>query len=118
MCEMIPDYRDGWRLKNKKWARVVVTTDTKTGIKGTTISKFIMDEPMLKNEKTENKTSDKEMLDMALKENYLLREKIDQVSTICDRWFNGLSPADKIEMMARYYQLRLNGYESNKKESE
>ena len=116
MSEVVPDYRDGWRLKNQKWARVVVTTDTKTGIKGTTISKFIMDEPMLKNEKTENKPSDKEMLDMVLKENHSLQAQLGQVVTMCDRWFNGLSPADKIEIMGRYYQLRLNCYENNKKE--
>lgn len=124
MCEMVPDYLDGWRLKNKEWARVVIKTDNKTDIKeqeltGTTISTFIMDEPMTKNDTDvkEHKTSDKEMLAMVLNENYLLREKIDQVSITCDRWFNGLSPADKIEMMARYYQLRLNCYENNKKES-
>ena len=121
MCEMVPDYRDGRILENK-WARVFVKTDNKTDIKeqeldGTAISAFIMDEPMLKNEKTENKTSDKEMLDMVLKENHSLQAQLGQVVTMCDRWFNGLSPADKIEMMARYYQLRLNCYENNKKES-
>ena len=109
MCEMVPDYRDGWRRKIKEQE-----------LTGTTISTFVMDEPMTKNDTDvkEHKTSDdREMLDRALKENYLLREKIDQVSTMCDRWFNGLSPADKIEMMVRYYQLRLNCYENNKKES-
>ena len=121
MCEMVPDYRDGRILENK-WARVFVKTDNKTDIKeqeldGTAISALIMDEPMLKNEKTENKTSDKEMLDMVLKENHSLQAQLGQVVTMCDRWFNGLSPADKIEMMARYYQLRLNCYENNKKES-
>lgn len=122
MCEVVPDYLDGWRLKNKEWARVVVKTDTKTDIKeqeldGTAISAFIMDEPMLKNEKTANKTSDKEMLDMVLKENHSLQAQLGQMVTMCDRWFNGLSPVDKIEMMVRYYQLRLNCYENNKKEN-
>ena len=121
MCEMVPDYRDGRILENK-WARVFVKTDNKTDIKeqeldGTAISALIMDEPMLKNEKTENKTSDEEMLDMIWKENHSLQAQLGQVVTMCDRWFNGLSPADKIEMMARYYQLRLNCYENNKKES-
>lgn len=108
MCEMVPDYRDGWRRKTKEQV-----------LNGTTISTFIMDEPMAKNDTDvkEHKTSDdREMLDMALKENYLLREKIDQMVTMCDRRFNGLSPADKFEMMVRYYQLRLNCYENNKKE--
>ena len=118
MSEVVPDYRDGWRLENKGWTRVIMKTDTKTGIKGTTISKFIMDEPMLKNEKNEDKTSDdREMLDMVLKENHSLQAQLGQVVTMCDRWFNGLSPSDKIEMMVRYYQLRLNCYENNKKES-
>lgn len=122
MSEVVPDYRDGWRLENTEWRRVVMKIDNKTDIKeqgldGTAISALIMDEPMLKSEKTEDKTSDKEMLDRVLKENYLLREKIDQVSAICDKWFADLSPFDKIEMMARYYQLRLNCYENNKKES-
>lgn len=123
MCEVVPDYRDGWRLENKEWTRVIMKTDSDTDIKereldGTAISALSMDEPMLKNEKTENKTSDdREMLDMVLKENHSLQAQLGQVVTMCDRWFNGLSPADKIEMMARYYQLRLNCYENNKKES-
>ena len=122
MYEVVPDCRDGWRLENKEWRRVVMKIDNKTDIKeqeldGTAISALIMDEPMLKNEKTENKTSDKEMLDMVLKENRSLQAQLGLVVTMCDRWFNGLSPADKIEMMARYYQLRLNCYENNKKDS-
>ena len=123
MSEVVPDYRDGWRLENKEWTRVIMKTDSDTDIKeqeldGTAISALIMDEPMLKNEKAEDNVSDREMLDMVLKENYSLQEKIDQVSAICDKWFAGLSPYDKTEMMARYYQLRLNCYENNKKESE
>lgn len=106
MCEVVPDYRDGWRLENKEQK-----------LDGTAISALIVDEPMVKNEKTENKTSDREMLDMVLKENRSLQVQLGQVVTMCDRWFNRLSPSDKIEMMARYYQLRLNGYENNKKES-
>ena len=107
MCKMVPDYRDGWRLENKEQK-----------LDGTAISALIMDESMLKNEKTANKTSDdREMLDMVLKENHSLQAQLGQVVTMCDRWFNGLSPADKIEMMARYYQLRLNCYENNKKDS-
>ena len=106
MYEVVPDCRDGWRLENKEQK-----------LDGTAISALIMDEPMLKNEKTENKTSDKEMLDMVLKENRSLQAQLGLVVTMCDRWFNGLSPADKIEMMARYYQLRLNCYENNKKDS-
>lgn len=109
MCEMVPDYRDGWRRKTKEQE-----------LTGTAISTFIMDEPMTKNDTDvkERKTSDKEMLDMVLKENYELKMKLDHVSAICGRWFTSLSPGDKIEMMARYYQLRLNCYENNKKESE
>ena len=123
MCEVVPDYRDGWRLDNMEWRRSIMKTDSDTDIKeqeldGTAISALIVDEPMLKNEKTEDKTSDdREMLDMVLKENHSLQAQLGQVVTMCDRWFNGLSPADKIEMMARYYQLRLNCYENNKKES-
>ena len=123
MYEVVPDCRDGWRLENKEWRRVVMKIDNKTDIKeqeldGTAISALIVDEPMLKNEKTANKTSDdREMLDMVLKENHSLQAQLGQVVTMCDRWFNGLSPADKIEMMARYYQLRLNCCENNKKES-
>lgn len=121
MCEMVPDYRDGWRLENKDFVRVVMKTDSDTDIKeqkldGTAISALIVDEPML-NEKTEDKTSDKAMLDEVLKENFAFRIKLDQVSAICGRWFANLSPADQIEMMMRYYQLRLNCYENNKKES-
>lgn len=122
MSEVVPDYRDGWRLDNMEWRRVIMKTGSGTDIKeqeldGTVISALIMDEPMVKDKKAENKTSDKEMLDMVLKENHSLQAQLGQVVTMCDRWFNGLSPADKIEMMARYYQLRLNCYENNKKES-
>lgn len=109
MCEMVPDCLDGWRRKTKEQE-----------LTGTTISTFIMDEPMTKNDTDvkEHKTSDdREMLGMVLKENHSLQAQLGQVVTMCDRWFNGLSPADKIEMMARYYQLRLNCYENNKKES-
>lgn len=108
MCEVVPDYRDGWRRKTKEQV-----------LNGTNCSTFIMDEPMTKNDTDvkEHKTSDdREMLDMVLKENHSLQAQLGQVSTMCDRWFNGLSPADKFEMMVRYYQLRLNCYENNKKE--
>lgn len=123
MSEVVPDYRDGWRLENKEWTRVIMKTDSDTDIKeqlldGTKATTLIVDEPVLKNKKTEDNVSDREMLDMVLKENYSLREKIDQVSAICDKWFAVLSPSDKIEMMVRYYQLRLNCYENNKKECE
>ena len=121
MSEVVPDYRDGWRLDNMEWRRSIMKIDSGTDIKeqeldGTAISALIVDEPVLKNKKTENKTSDKEMLDMVLKENHSLQAQLGQVVTMCDRWFNGLSPADKIEIMGRYYQLRLNCYENNKKE--
>lgn len=81
MSEVVPGYRDGWRLENKEWTRVIMKTDSDTDIKeqlldGTKATTLIVDEPVLKNKKTEDNVSDREMLDMVLKENYSLREKL------------------------------------------
>lgn len=47
-----------------------------------------------------------DVTEQLLKQQGELEEKLKKANDMCDMWYATLSLADKIELMARYYQLR------------
>lgn len=47
-----------------------------------------------------------DVTEQLLKQQSELEEKLKKANDMCDMWYATLSLADKIECMARYYQLR------------
>ena len=47
-----------------------------------------------------------DVTEQLLKQQSELEEKLKKANDMCDMWYATLSLADKIELMARYYQLR------------